>query len=74
MEFMPERYLGDKPEQDPMEFAFGFGRRICPGRYLADAAVWIIMAKLLAAFDVLPPVKDGKPFIPPIVMTPGLVR
>lgn len=26
-EFKPERFLGDKPEQDPGAFAFGFGRR-----------------------------------------------
>ncbi|TDL15492.1 cytochrome P450 [Rickenella mellea] len=73
MDFYPERYLGPNPQQDPMDFAFGFGRRICPGRYLADAAVWITMAKLLAAFNVLPPVKNGKSYIPPIEMTPGLV-
>ncbi|KAF8989702.1 cytochrome P450 [Cyathus striatus] len=74
MDFWPERYMGDKPEQDSMEFAFGFGRRICPGRFLADAAVWITVAKLLATFDVVPPLdENGKEYIPPIEMTPGLV-
>jgi cytochrome P450 len=75
MSFKPERYLGPNPAQDSMDFAFGFGRRICPGRFLADAAVWITMAKLLAAFTVLPPLgADGKEYLPEIKMTPGLVR
>jgi hypothetical protein len=25
--FMPERFLGQSPERDPREIAFGFGRR-----------------------------------------------
>ena len=33
------------------------------------------MAKLLATYDVLPPIgADGKEYIPKIEMTPGLVR
>jgi len=75
MDFWPDRYLGDKPQQDPLDFAFGFGRRVCPGRYLADAAVWITMAKLLATVNVTKPIgKDGKEYLPEIKMTPGLVR
>ena len=27
MEFKPERFLGDKPELDPRDVVFGFGRR-----------------------------------------------
>lgn len=33
-DFVPERFLNDEGklnENDPMDFAFGFGRRICPG-------------------------------------------
>ena len=29
MEFNPERFLRDDPEQDPREAVFGFGRRLC---------------------------------------------
>ena len=29
---------------------FGFGRRVCPGKDLADAGVWLAIANLLAAF------------------------
>lgn len=28
--------------------------RICPGRFLADANVWLVIANVLAAFDILP--------------------
>lgn len=27
MEFNPDRFLGDLPEQDPKDMVFGFGRR-----------------------------------------------
>ncbi|EIW84512.1 cytochrome P450 [Coniophora puteana RWD-64-598 SS2] len=42
-EFRPERFLtqqGTLTGETP-DFVFGFGRRVCPGRYLADASVWI---------------------------------
>ncbi|KAJ3491621.1 hypothetical protein NLI96_g551 [Meripilus lineatus] len=54
--FYPERYL-PKPEGlgEPLPGSvFGFGRRICPGRYLAEASVWIVISALLAAFDISP--------------------
>jgi cytochrome P450 len=31
LEFRPERFLGPSPQVDPRKFAFGFGRRACPG-------------------------------------------
>ncbi|KAE9398795.1 cytochrome P450 [Gymnopus androsaceus JB14] len=54
MEFNPGRFLGDAPEQDPKEIVFGFGRRVCPGRLLADASIFITLAMSLAAFKVTP--------------------
>ncbi|VDB88746.1 unnamed protein product [Peniophora sp. CBMAI 1063] len=39
------------------EAAFGFGRRICLGRLLAKNTVWLTVASVLSAFDILP-VKD----------------
>ena len=50
--FEPQRFLGERPELDPATLAFGFGRRICPGRVLADATVWLVIAQTLAMFDV----------------------
>ncbi|KAF9267070.1 cytochrome P450 [Marasmius fiardii PR-910] len=53
--FKPERFLATpdhKPEKDPKDIIFGFGRRICPGRVLADASVFISCAMILACFDI----------------------
>ncbi|KAE8138727.1 cytochrome P450 [Aspergillus pseudotamarii] len=41
---IPERFLGDNPELDPHTIAFGFGRRICSGRLLADSTVFLRIA------------------------------
>ncbi|KAF5385582.1 hypothetical protein D9757_006772 [Collybiopsis confluens] len=32
--------------------AFGFGRRICPGRHMADNTVWLTFASVLATFNL----------------------
>ncbi|SJL16500.1 uncharacterized protein ARMOST_20026 [Armillaria ostoyae] len=50
--FDPTRFMGPSPQLDPRELIFGFGRRICPGRLLAEASVFLAMARLLAVFDV----------------------
>jgi cytochrome P450 len=31
-DFNPERFMGENQQQDPNDFIFGFGRRICPGK------------------------------------------
>ncbi|KAF8549302.1 cytochrome P450 [Imleria badia] len=52
--FMPERFLDAKgrlTEDDPGDFIFGFGRRKCPGRRMADASLWASMATMLATLD-----------------------
>ncbi|KAJ8502798.1 hypothetical protein ONZ45_g11433 [Pleurotus djamor] len=36
---------------------YGFGRRLCPGRYVANNSLFIQIASILWAFDVLPAVK-----------------
>ncbi|ETN36464.1 uncharacterized protein HMPREF1541_08742 [Cyphellophora europaea CBS 101466] len=51
-EWNPDRFLGDNPEPDPQSITFGFGRRICPGRYLAMRMMWLEIAQTLAAFDI----------------------
>jgi len=54
--FKPERFMKDgklNPNvKDPVTAAFGFGRRICPGRHMAQSSVWIAVASLLAAFTI----------------------
>ncbi|PYH85331.1 cytochrome P450 [Aspergillus uvarum CBS 121591] len=55
MTFMPERFLfleGQSPELDPRKMVFGFGRRLCPGRILAESSIFIIVAQFLAVFEV----------------------
>ena len=37
---------------DPAVAAFGFGRRICPGRHMAYESLWISIASIVAAFDI----------------------
>lgn len=62
MKFKPERFLnvdGREPELDPRTFVFGFGRRICPGRILADYALYLIISRSLAVFDVRKEVRNG---------------
>ncbi|KAG8739605.1 hypothetical protein FRC12_016267, partial [Ceratobasidium sp. 428] len=35
-QFQPERYLVENPPPDPEAYAFGFGRRVCPGIHVAQ--------------------------------------
>jgi cytochrome P450 len=49
--FRPERFLGPDSEPDPA-FVFGLGKRVCPGRALAQSSIYMFAAHLLALFDV----------------------
>ncbi|EDR10143.1 uncharacterized protein LACBIDRAFT_248415 [Laccaria bicolor S238N-H82] len=65
-EFRPERYLKDGQidpgVRDPVVAAFGFGRRMCPGRYLSDNSLYSIVSSVLAVYNVNAPVDElGKP-------------
>ncbi|KAI0264154.1 cytochrome P450 [Gloeopeniophorella convolvens] len=53
--FSPERFLNEdgSVRDDPaLSFAFGVGRRICPGRYLVDATLFIVVASVLSVFNL----------------------
>ncbi|KAJ4145282.1 hypothetical protein LMH87_004137 [Akanthomyces muscarius] len=50
--FDPDRYREPRNEPDPRTIVFGFGRRVCPGRYFADSSLFIAVARLLAAFTI----------------------
>ncbi|EJD43158.1 cytochrome P450 [Auricularia subglabra TFB-10046 SS5] len=56
--YLPERFLKDgrviEDILDPRCAVFGFGRRICPGRYFADSEIWLTVATMLYTFDILP--------------------
>ncbi|KAF8656961.1 hypothetical protein AX16_002316 [Volvariella volvacea WC 439] len=69
--FNPERFLKDgKPNSEvlnPEDIVFGFGRRICPGRYFASMTVWMTIACLVALFDISKPVdENGNTIEPPM--------
>ncbi|KDQ13801.1 hypothetical protein BOTBODRAFT_110870 [Botryobasidium botryosum FD-172 SS1] len=55
--FWPERFEGGKG-LDPRLWAFGFGRRICPGLYFSNAMAFIILASILATFNLSKPIDD----------------
>lgn len=67
-QWIPERYL---PEDDQraspdlnragMHYAYGLGRRECPGKHVADASLYIVISRILWAFDVV-----GNPGKPPV--------
>ncbi|KAJ3977109.1 cytochrome P450 [Lentinula raphanica] len=71
--FKPERFLGPKPELDPREACFGFGRRICPGRVLADASVFISCAMALAVFNISKYSEDGVIIEPDLNQSSGTI-
>lgn len=50
--FDPERFLPPRNEPDPTNHAFGYGRRICPGRFVAADSMFITIARMLAVFDI----------------------
>jgi len=74
--FSPSRFL-PKPEgrgEPYFPSAFGFGRRICPGRFLADDSVWIAIATMLATVTISNALDEhGNRIIPSTVVTEGLV-
>ncbi|KIJ66916.1 hypothetical protein HYDPIDRAFT_86062 [Hydnomerulius pinastri MD-312] len=55
--FVPERFLTiseSKLTEDTVHFAWGWGRRVCVGKHLADASVWSAMATILAVLKIVP--------------------
>ncbi|KAK2042136.1 cytochrome P450 [Colletotrichum somersetense] len=72
--FKPDRYLAPHNEPDPEDHVFGYGRRVCPGRYLADESIFITVARLLATFDIKKAVDgSGNEIEPEIHGTSGLI-
>jgi hypothetical protein len=54
--------------------SFGFGRRVCPGRLVAETSVFLMIAHTLAVFDIKKPIGDnGKEFEPTVEFTPGIL-
>ncbi|KAL0568631.1 hypothetical protein V5O48_013350 [Marasmius crinis-equi] len=74
--FDPNRFLPEPQGKGEPYFtaAFGFGRRICPGRHFASLALWHAIACTLATLEIIP-VKDemGDPKLPEVAFAEGLV-
>lgn len=76
--FMPERWIDedgtlrhDLPTPDD---AFGFGRRICPGRYFAMDFTWLAIAHILTVFRIERALDEyGQEIVPEADFTPKLV-
>ena len=76
MVFKPERFLfteGQLPEPDAHKLSFGFGRRICPGRLLADSTLYLTIAQTLAVFNVSKAVENGREVDPAVSFLPGVI-
>ena len=65
--FLPERHLNlnELPrdtarERDPFTYAFGYGRRRCPGQYLAEMTLFVAMAGVLSLFEIRPGKSDPR--------------
>ncbi|EIW81679.1 cytochrome P450 [Coniophora puteana RWD-64-598 SS2] len=65
--FLPSRWL-EKPVASPPSspklrtdlrfFTYGFGRRVCPGQHVASRSLFLNLALIFWAFDVVRPSKD----------------
>jgi cytochrome P450 len=53
--FKPERFLnkdGSVRDDPTLALAFGAGKRICPGRHIVDATLFIVASSVVSAFNV----------------------
>jgi hypothetical protein len=75
--FNPDRFLGPNPEPD-IGSVFGFGRRVCPGRFLADSTIYLTIAQSLSVFNISKgidmvtgeEIENKQEFIPGVVSHP----
>ncbi|KAI0076598.1 cytochrome P450 [Panus rudis PR-1116 ss-1] len=78
LSFNPDRYFDENGKRNPNvpepSVAFGFGRRICPGRHFAMNSFWINVVTILAAFEISRAVdENGKEIVPKEEYEPGLL-
>ncbi|KIK66148.1 hypothetical protein GYMLUDRAFT_239787 [Collybiopsis luxurians FD-317 M1] len=89
-EFEPKRWLRKDPDsersgaeqwildpniRDPTAVAFGFGRRVCPGRHMALSTLWVNAASLLHSFNITKGIdEDGKSIEPKVEYVSGVLN
>ncbi|KAJ6553596.1 cytochrome P450 [Mycena vulgaris] len=78
--FDPDRYIDadsnhSKNINSNPEIAFGFGRRMCPGRFLALDTIWIVIASTLYSYRISKALDcRGEELEPRLEYTTGLIR
>lgn len=56
-DFMPERWI----ENEKLPFvAFGYGKRVCPGQHIAKRSLFIVISRVLWAYDLTHAYEKGK--------------
>ncbi|GJE90537.1 cytochrome P450 [Phanerochaete sordida] len=76
LDFDPDRFAsveGHQTPMDPRNLVYGLGRRICPGMHFANSFVFLVAAKLVACFELVPIERDGTKLPPPLQYTTGLI-
>ena len=75
--YNPDRFLKDgriDPSVQNPTTTFGYGRRICPGRFLAENSLFIFICHIMTVYDIRPGVgDDGKELEIKPEMTNGLL-
>ncbi|KAM5533854.1 hypothetical protein V8D89_012517 [Ganoderma adspersum] len=78
--FSPERFELEKdPERlrlmDSFNYAFGFGRRRCPGLHFADQSLFFTFTSIMACFDIAAATdSNGESILPPLEFDGGVFR
>ena len=74
----PDRYLGPNGKElaDIVNSnIFGWGRRLCPGKEMAEGSIFISIATTLAVFTATRPRdKEGHEYDPEIRWSPAFIR
>ncbi|KAH9950732.1 cytochrome P450 [Amylocystis lapponica] len=76
--FIPERFMEEVDEatakrRDPRNYAFGFGRRKCPGIHLVEQSLWIAMACMIATLNMKKATDEQGNAIEPEIKFPNAV-
>ena len=71
--FDPERYT-TKGQRDPRNVCFGYGRRICPGMYLAEASLFSTVSMSLFVLNIKKALDQDIPITPVHENTTGTIR
>jgi hypothetical protein len=62
-----------EPDYDPGSFVFGFGRRVCPGRFLAQSTLYLTITKSLAVVQISKVTRNEQEVDAVINFSPGII-